>query len=107
MRQAVILLNNEEIIERITSAEERGKSNTKRIDTLELTVQDIHTLARSVAVLAQQMKTMNEDLSEIKSTVSDVTSKPTETAEKIKWIVVTALCSAGISAVITYICTLF
>ena len=90
-------------LERITKLEERSKSNTKRIDTLTQEVHDLQKLTNSVAVLAEKISNMSDDIKEIKETVESVEQRPGNALSRIAWIVVTAVCSAGISAFVTYL----
>ena len=54
-----------EELERLVETEQRSKSNTKRLDKLELKVDDIHNLALSVQAIATEMKAMREDMTNI------------------------------------------
>ena len=52
---------NKEELERLVETEARSKSNTKRLDSLENKVEDIHNLTLSVREIATEMKMMRED----------------------------------------------
>lgn len=54
---------------RLTDVEARSKSNTKRLD-------DLETLAKSVATLAEREARMETDVQEIKADVKTLAAKP-------------------------------
>lgn len=49
-----------EIIERLTKAEERSKSNTHRLDKLEPVINEIHTMAKTMIQLVEETRHINE-----------------------------------------------
>ncbi len=63
-------------LERLVEIEQRGKSNTKRIDNLEEKVDDIHELTISVKELALETKAMREDINKIDNRVLAIENKP-------------------------------
>jgi hypothetical protein len=66
-------------------------------------VDDLQTLTKTVAVLAEQMSHMGNDVKHIKEAVECVENRPFKNISKVIWIIVTAICSAIVSAFITYI----
>ncbi len=55
-------MENAEIIEKLAHVEERAKSNTKRIDSLEAEVADNRKLTATIKEIANEMKHMREDM---------------------------------------------
>lgn len=77
-------MENAELIEKVAHLEEREKSNTKRIDNLEIKVEDIHELASSVRLLASETKAMREDVNDMNSRLKVVEEKPVKEYENTK-----------------------
>lgn len=74
---------------------DRSIRNEGRIKKLEGESADLHKLATSVAVMAEQMKTMNASVSTLTSDVEELKGKPGKRWEdivsKVIWAVVAAL----------------
>lgn len=69
--------------DRLTKAEDRGKSNTHRIEKLEEQQEDLTTLIQSVATIAQKQVDMDSDIKEIKGDLKNITLKPAKRWENI------------------------
>lgn len=82
---------DKEELEKLVEAEQRSKSNTKRIDKLELKVDDIHNIALSVQAIATEMKAMREDMTNIDNRVLAIEAKPSKKLDSIWGFVVSAL----------------
>lgn len=54
---------------RLTEAEARSKSNTKRIDELAKNQEVLQSLATNMAVMSQKQESMEGDVAEIKTSV--------------------------------------
>ena len=65
-----------EIEHRLTTVEDRSKSNQYRIDEMEKRQADIEELVGTVKVLATRQETVESDVKEIKSDVKELTNKP-------------------------------
>ena len=61
---------------RLTVVEDRSKSNQRRLDEMEKRQDDQEKLISTVAVLANEQKTIQTDVQEIKGDVKSLTSKP-------------------------------
>ena len=61
---------------RLTEVEDRSKSNTKRLDSVEKRQDDLDKLVSSVAVMAQEQEHIKDDVSEIKTDIKTLTEKP-------------------------------
>lgn len=77
----------------IAVAEIRGcvDRNTGRIKDLEKKNDAVSKLASSVAVMAEHMKTMDEKIDEMQSSVSELTARPGKHWDTLIKIVATAL----------------
>lgn len=69
-------MNELEWERRLSRAEDRCKSNTRRLDEVEKRQEDITELVRSVAAIAQKQTDMDADMKEIKADVKALTGKP-------------------------------
>ena len=80
---------------RLTEVEERSKSNSHRIDTLEKRQDDLDELVGTVKVLAVREENVESDVKEIKSDVKSLTGKSGKmwdaVVEKIIFIIVAAV----------------
>ena len=65
-----------EIERRLTSVENRAKSNTLRLDKVEEAQDNMTELVRSVAAIAQKQTDMDADMKEIKADVKAMAAKP-------------------------------
>lgn len=69
-------MNELELERRITTVEDRSKSNTHRLDKVEKAQEDITELVKSVASIAQKQEDMDGDMKEIKADVKTLAGKP-------------------------------
>lgn len=72
-----------EELQRLTQVEDRSKSNTKRLDGLDQTVNNIHDLTLAVKEIAVEMKAMREDMNKIDKRVMAIEAKPVKRWEGI------------------------
>jgi hypothetical protein len=88
-------MNNEEISLKLQETTDRSLRNEGRIKKLEGESSVLHQLATSVAVMAEQMKTMNTSVSALADEVEDLKEKPGKRwdslVDKIIWAVAAAL----------------
>lgn len=61
---------------RLTETEQRSKSNTRRLDTVEKWQADFGELIGTVKVLADREERVEKDVGEIKETVQEIKDKP-------------------------------
>ena len=103
-------MNQEEMAMKITEIEQRSKSNTHRLDTMEGQIDAVNRLATSVEVLVTENKHQTETIREIKVDVSGlgkkveaIEQKPAKKwdglMEKVLW----ALVAAAITFILTQI----
>lgn len=64
-----------EVLERLTKAEERTKSNTHRLDKLEPIVNEIHTMSNTMVQLVEEIKHTNETVSSLDEKVERMDSR--------------------------------
>jgi hypothetical protein len=90
-------MNNEEISLKLQETTDRSLRNEGRIKKLEGESSVLHQLATSVAVMAEQMKTMNTSVSALADEVEELREKPGKRwdslVDKIVWAVAAALLS--------------
>lgn len=76
-------------LEKLVEVDQRAKSNSKRIDSLEEKIENIHELASSVKLLALETKAMREDVNKIDNRLKDVEEKPAKRWEGLVKLVLT------------------
>jgi hypothetical protein len=90
-------MNNEDISLKLQETTDRSLRNEGRIKKLEGESSVLHQLATSVAVMAEQMKTMNTSVSALADEVEELREKPGKRwdglVDKIIWAVAAALLS--------------
>lgn len=64
-----------EMLERLTKAEERSKSNTHRLDKLEPVINEIHTMSKTLVQLVEEMKHTNEAVVSLEGKVDRMDSR--------------------------------
>jgi len=86
-------MENTDLREKVAHIEEREKSNTKRIDSLEVKLEDIHDLASSVKLMASEMRAMREDVNDMNGRVKILEEKPAKNWDNIKMYIITSVIS--------------
>lgn len=90
-------MTNEEIALRLQETTDRSLRNEGRIKKLEGEHEVLQQLATSVAVMAERMKTMNENVDGLAKKVDEIESKPAEWWDKLISTVIGALAGAFIA----------
>ena len=94
-------MDNEQIALRLQEVADRSLRNEGRIKKLEGETNVLHELATSVAVMAEQLKTMNTRFSTLTSEVEELKEKPAKRwdnlVEKVIWAVAGALLAATLA----------
>ena len=80
-----------EYIERLVETEQRSKSNTKRLDSVENKVEDIHSLTIAIKEIATEVKIMREDLNKIDKRLISLEEKPSKRMDLIWGYIVSAI----------------
>ncbi len=88
---------------RLTSVEERSKSNTHRLDAVEKRQNNLDELVGSVKVLAMREETLENDVKEIKADVKSLTEKPAKRWDALLWEIARLLIAVVIGFVIAAI----
>lgn len=89
--------------ERLTKAEERAKSNSRRIDRLERLADEIGKQNENIARLVVQLEFTNKQLSAQESRLKEIEDRPKGRWSLVASAVITAVCSALAGAVATVI----
>lgn len=84
---------------RLTETEQRSKSNTKRLDTVEKWQADFGELIGTVKVLADREERVEKDVGEIKETVQEIKDKPGKRWEGV----VEKIIFTAVGIIVTYI----
>lgn len=88
-------MEDTEIVERLTAVEQRSKSNSHRLETLEKHTDALNTLATSVAVMAERVETTGDKVDSLCADVQELKSEPGKrwksVVEKVIYIVVAAV----------------
>lgn len=84
---------------RLSAVEQRSKSNSHRLDTLEKHTEALNTLATSVAVMAERVETTGDKVDSLCTDVQELKSEP---GKRWKFVVEKAIYIA-VSAVMGFI----
>lgn len=79
---------------RLTTVEDRSKSNTKRLDEMEKRQDDLDELVSTVKVLAVREENVENDVKEIKNDVKSLTGKPAQRWDNLITQVITLIVAA-------------
>ena len=79
---------------RLTEVEARSKSNSHRLDKVELRQDELGELVTSVRVLAEREENVENDVKEIKSDVKSLTTKPAQRWENLVGQIISLLVAA-------------
>lgn len=83
--------------ERLSKVEERSKANTHRIEEVERRQDNLDKIAGAVEALAVREENVESVVTEIKSDVKSLTSKPAQRWEGIVDKIIWAVCAAVIA----------
>jgi uncharacterized protein YcfJ len=82
---------DKEYIVRLVEVDQRSKSNTKRLDTVESRVEDIHNLTLSISQIATEVKAMREELNKVDKRLVTLEEKPSKRMDLIWGYIVSAI----------------
>lgn len=68
-------MTQEELVLKMAAIEERGKSNTHRLDEVEERLDDMHRLVVSMEVMAVEQKHIAENITRMQGTVETLSNK--------------------------------
>ena len=94
-------MNLEEVALKLQETTDRSLRNEGRVKKLEAEHEALHNLATSVAVMAEQLKTMNSSVATLTTEVESIKEKPAKRWENFVEKVVWALAAAAISFLLT------
>lgn len=89
-----------EIEVKVIENEQRSKSNTHRLDTLEKRVNEQEKLVTAICGLQKDMEHTKKDVGEIKMSLDEVLEKPAKRWDSVVTAVVTALISVLVGALL-------
>lgn len=82
-------MNIEEVALKLQETTDRSVRNEGRIKKLESVQESIHSLATSVAIMTEQMKTMNSSVNTLTDKVEELEQKPAKkwegVVDKVLW----------------------
>lgn len=87
-------MNIEDIAIKLQETTDLSKRNEGRIKKLESESTVLHNLATSVAVMAEQLKTMNSSVSTLKNEVEELSAKPAKRWESLVSTIIVSVVSA-------------
>lgn len=96
-------MNIEDIAIKLQETTDRSTRNEGRIKKLETENEVLHNLATSVAVMAEQMKTMNNSVITLTGEVEDLKEKPAKRWENLVGQIITIIAAAVIGFVLAKI----
>lgn len=79
---------------RLTTVEDRSKSNSHRLDELQKRQDDLDELVSTVKVLAVREENVENDVKEIKNDVKSLTSKPGKRWDNLVTQIITIIVAA-------------
>lgn len=87
-------MDEHSMIEKIVENEQRSKSNTKRLDTLERKQDEMSGLVAAMTAVQTEQQHIKADVSEIKDDVKALTEKPGKRWEALLTAIIGALAGA-------------
>lgn len=85
---------------RLTEVIDMAKSNKRRIEKLESENTVLHQLATSVAVMAEQLKGLNQNVTTLTGEVEEIKGKPAKRYDLFVTAAITAIVSAVIGLIV-------
>jgi hypothetical protein len=77
-------MQDTKVVERLVENEQRSKSNSKRLDSIENKVENMYDLTLSVREIATEMKAMREDQNKMNERLKIIEEKPIKDYEDTK-----------------------
>ena len=87
--------------ERLTKAEERAKSNSRRLDRLERLTDEVSKQNENIARLVIQLEFTNQQLTAHDKRLQEIENRPKGRFNMVAGAVITAICSALAGAAVT------
>ena len=89
-----------EVSKWISAVEQRSKSNSHRLETLEKQTKVLNTLATSVAVMAEKVKATGEKIDGLCTDVQEIKQRPAKRWESVVVQVISILVAAALGYVL-------
>lgn len=99
-------MTEQEIAVELKDHENEIKSLKHRMDNAEGVINEVHEIATSVKLLAQESKNTGEKVDKLSDKVERIESKPAEEWSKLKTAIITAICTAIVTAAIAALITI-
>lgn len=96
-------MNDAELEHRLTEVEQRSKSNTKRIDKLELIQNELKAISTTLIKVGDKVEYLGNSVDTLNKKVAETEEQPKKTLGTIKAAIITAICSGLISIIISII----
>ena len=93
----------EKLALKLQETTDKAERNEGRIEKLEHESEVLHNLATSVAVMAEQMKSMNSNVSTLTQEVEDLKGKPGKRWESLVSNIIWAIVGAGLAFLLSQI----
>lgn len=89
-------MDNEKLVMMLQETADKANRNEGRIKKLENENEVLHQLATSVAVMAEQMKSLNKNVTTLAGEVDEIKEKPAKRYDTLIAAIITAIVSAVI-----------
>ena len=96
-------MNDVELEHRLSTVEDRAKSNTRRLDGFEKKQSEMSDLVKSVATIAQKQVDMEGDVREVKLDIKSLLAVPAERWKTVVTAIITAVVGAFAGAIIALV----
>ena len=96
-------MQDTKVVERLVENEQRSKSNSKRLDSIENKVENIYDLTLSVREIATEMKAMREDQNKMNERLKIIEEKPAKEYEETKQQIKSKVVSFFVGIILTAI----
>lgn len=96
-------MNDAELEHRLTEVEQRSKSNTKRLDKLELIQNELKAISTTLIKVGDKVEYLGNSVDTLNKKVAETEEQPKKTLGTIKAAIITAICSGLISIIISII----
>ena len=90
-----------EFAEKLAEIDQRSKSNTHRLDTVEKNQEALNQIATSVAVMAEQQKNISKKVDDIDNKVDAIESKPAKRWDGLMDKLIAAVAGAFLAWLVT------
>ena len=93
-------MNENELENRLTSVENKSKSNTHRIDKLENITAAIYEMSGDIKNLIGELKHTNENISDHEKRLDSIEKQPADKYNKATTVIFTAICTGIVGTLV-------